>query len=82
MTAKRVSPGTIDTIRISKDYPNLDTKYEIMEKMIPVGRLASCQDIVETCLYIASDCSGFVNGQVINVNGGGLIITAHLDPII
>lgn len=53
-----------------------------MEKMIPVGRLGSCQDIVETCLYIASDCSGFVNGQVINVNGGGLIITAHLDPII
>ena len=82
ITANTVSPGTIDTVRIPEDYPNLEAKYEIMKKMIPVGRLGSSQDIAETCLYLASDFSSFVNGQVINVNGGALMITSHLDPII
>lgn len=82
ITANAISPGTIDTNRIVQDYPNLETKYELLKKLIPVRRLGTCEDIAEACLYLASDYSGFVNGQVIQVNGGALTISSHLEPIL
>lgn len=82
ITANAISPGTIDTNRIPENYPNLEAKYELLKKLIPVRRLGTCQDIAEACLYLASDFSGFVNGQVIQVNGGALTISSHLEPIL
>ncbi|MGB3649921.1 MAG: SDR family oxidoreductase [Rivularia sp. (in: cyanobacteria)] len=82
ITANGISPGTIDTVRIAKDYPNLEAKYELLRKLIPVRRLGTCEDIAEACLYLASDYSGFVNGQVIQVTGGALMISSHLEPIL
>jgi 3-oxoacyl-[acyl-carrier protein] reductase len=82
ITANAISPGTINTNRIAENYPNLEAKYELLKKLIPVRRLGSCEDIAEACLYLASDYSGFVNGQVIQVNGGALMISSHLEPIL
>ncbi len=82
ITANTVSPGTIDTTRIPEDYPNLEEKYKLLRKIIPVRRLGTCEDMAEACLYLASDFSGFVNGQVINVNGGALMISSHLEPLL
>jgi 3-oxoacyl-[acyl-carrier protein] reductase len=78
ITANTVSPGTIDTHRIAEDYPNLEAKYQVLKNIIPVRRLGTCEDIAEACLYLASDASSFVTGQVIHVNGGSLILSAHL----
>ena len=36
----------------------------------PLGRLGETQDIAETALWLASDRSGFINGQSIAVDGG------------
>ncbi len=82
ITANAISPGTIDTNRIAQDYPNLEAKYELLKKLIPVRRLGACEDIAEACLYLASENSGFVNGQVMQVNGGALTISSHLEPIL
>lgn len=32
----------------------------------------------KACLYLTSDASSFVTGQVIHVNGGSLMLSAHL----
>ena len=82
ITANGVSPGTVDTHRIAEDYPQLTEKYQLLKKTIPVCRLGTCTDIAETCLYLASDYSGFINGQVLQVNGGSLMISSHLEPLL
>jgi len=38
--------------------------------MIPLGRMGSARDIATACVYLASDESGYVTGQVLRVNGG------------
>jgi NAD(P)-dependent dehydrogenase (short-subunit alcohol dehydrogenase family) len=78
ITANTVSPGTIDTSRSAEDYPNLEAKYQLLKKSIPLRRLGTCEDVAEACLYLASDASGFVTGQVIHVNGGSLMLSCHL----
>ena len=41
---------------------------------IPMGRLGTPEDCVGTCLFLASEAlSGYVTGQVIEVNGGQLM---------
>jgi 3-oxoacyl-[acyl-carrier protein] reductase len=37
---------------------------------IPLGRFGKAEDIANTCLYLASDMSAYVTGQVISVCGG------------
>ena len=39
-------------------------------KMIPLKRGGTVEDIANTALYLASDLSAYVSGQVIAVNGG------------
>jgi 3-oxoacyl-[acyl-carrier protein] reductase len=78
ITANTVSPGTIDTTRLVKDYPDLEAKYERLKQIIPAHRLGRCEDIAEACLYLASEASSFVNGQVIHVNGGSPLLSCHL----
>ncbi len=78
ITVNTVSPGTIDTSRIAEDYLNLEAKYQILREIIPLRRLGTCEDVAEACLYLASDASSFVTGQVIHVNGGSLMLSCHL----
>jgi 3-oxoacyl-[acyl-carrier protein] reductase len=37
---------------------------------IPLARLGSADDIANAVLFLASDYSGYITGQVIGVNGG------------
>lgn len=63
-----VSPGAIWT-PFHKETP--DSAVEQWKKMIPQGRLGTSEDLVGAYLFLASDnMSGYVTGQVIDVNGG------------
>ena len=62
-----VAPGFIETAmtdkltdEVKKDYANA----------IPLGRMGSPEDIANAVLYLASDLSSYVTGQVIRVDGG------------
>jgi 3-oxoacyl-[acyl-carrier protein] reductase len=65
-----VAPGYIDTDMI-RAIP-AETHEERM-KSIAMGRIGTPEDIARTVLYLASDLSTYVTGQVIGVDGGMLI---------
>lgn len=62
-----IAPGVIDTVRPG-GAGAIDM--ESYRRAIPVGRLGRPEDIAEACVFLASDAGGFINGEIIHVNGG------------
>lgn len=65
--ANAIAPGFIDTA-MTQALPE-DIRKEWIGK-IPLRRGGSVDDIANTALYLASDLSSYVSGQVIQVDGG------------
>lgn len=64
-----VAPGFIETEMTGK----LDEKVvEGWRNAIPLKRGGTPEDIANACLYLASDLSAYVTGQVLHVDGGML----------
>lgn len=62
-----IAPGFIETEMTQKISEEARTKW-ISE--IPLRRAGKPEDVANVALFLASDLSGYVNGQVINVCGG------------
>jgi len=43
---------------------------EELQRMIPMERLGKPEDVAEAVLFLVSEASSYITGQVINVNGG------------
>jgi NAD(P)-dependent dehydrogenase (short-subunit alcohol dehydrogenase family) len=39
-------------------------------RKIPLGRLATIEDVVDTILFLSSDRSSYITGQAVNISGG------------
>jgi 3-oxoacyl-[acyl-carrier protein] reductase len=65
-----VAPGLIDTSMI-KSIP--EDKRKSLEAHIAMGRVGSAEDVANTILFLASDLSSYVTGQVIGVDGGLIV---------
>jgi 3-oxoacyl-[acyl-carrier protein] reductase len=67
-----VAPGWVDT-DMSK--PVLATKAgrKFATAAIPLGRVATAEEIAGPILFLASDLATFVHGEVLNVNGGAVL---------
>lgn len=63
-----LAPGLIDT-DITQGKLTDELKAQIIET-IPIGRLGRPLDVARACLFFASDLSGYVTGEVMDVNGG------------
>lgn len=65
-----VAPGVIQTDMIK----NLtEEDLENLKDEIPLGRIGDAKDISKTVLFLASDDSNYITGQVISPNGGMVI---------
>lgn len=49
--------------------PDLKEEFDLTKK-IPVGRLGDHQELANIAAYLISDYAGFVNGEVITIDGG------------
>lgn len=61
-----VAPGLTNTDALkSTDFENIKDRI----KSIPFGRVAEPEDIAKVCVFLGSDLSSYVSGEIIGVNG-------------
>ena len=65
-----VAPGIIDTDMFRSI--SIKHQQERIDK-ISMGRIGTTQDIANTCLYLASDLSTYVTGQIIGIDGAAIM---------
>lgn len=56
-----------------------DMRSEIIDST-PLSRIASASELAETAQFLAADASGFITGEVLNVDGGRSLIDASESP--
>jgi 3-oxoacyl-[acyl-carrier protein] reductase len=62
-----IAPGYIQT-PMTDGLP--DKAKEELKRMIPMERLGQPEDVAHAVLFLVSEASSYVTGQVLNVNGG------------
>ena len=68
-----INPSTADTPLVREMLKDPERKKERLGE-VPLGRMASMQDIAEAALYLASEEGSFINGVALPVDGG---VTAY-----
>ena len=61
--------GTFHTDSLHRSMPTEEAR-EFMASNVSLGRIASADEIVGTALYLASDASSYLNGALIELDGG------------
>lgn len=70
VTSNIISPGTIDG---EVNEPAIEAKFDALRSANPAGRLGNPRDIASAVGYLCSDDAGFVNGQLLQINGGVVV---------
>ena len=78
-----VCPGVTDNTGVwtfmSANYINNlhEAREDVVKKFaakIPLGRLATVEDVVDTTVYLCSSASDYITGQSLNISGGRLTL--------
>ena len=67
-----VAPGWIDTEMASPAFDS-GRRAEI-ERSIPLGRIASADDVAGPIVFLCSELARHVTGEILNVNGGAVLV--------
>ncbi|MET0620503.1 MAG: SDR family NAD(P)-dependent oxidoreductase [Thermoanaerobaculia bacterium] len=68
-----IAPGWVDTDMSRSSLDNPIARAEI-EKSIPIGRVASAADVAGPILFLVSDLARHLQGEIVNVNGGSVLV--------
>jgi 3-oxoacyl-[acyl-carrier protein] reductase len=71
ITVNSVAPGWVDTEAVERPFAG-EGRTRI-EAAIPLGRVASPEDIAGPILFLASPLARHITGEVLNVNGGSVL---------
>ena len=71
VTTNCVAPGWVET-DMTRETLSGPRREEVLQT-IPLGRAARPEEIAATVLFLASDLAAYVNGEVLNVNGGSVL---------
>lgn len=82
ITVNAICPGSADTGRLDYLGRRPDGGYDPdlrarelgrRAEAIPLGRVATPEDVAELTAFLASDAAGYITGQAINVSGGAIL---------
>lgn len=66
-----IAPGPVDTDML--DINNMTPEWRQKEEQIPMERIGQPEEIAGLAVYLASEYSSFVTGQIYGVNGGSVM---------
>jgi 3-oxoacyl-[acyl-carrier protein] reductase len=65
ITANVVAPGVIEGAMAAEAFPP-----ELVKQLVPAGRAGTPDEVAALVAFLCSDVAGYINGQVIGINGG------------
>ncbi len=71
LNVNAIAPGYIETNNTEALRADADRSRQILER-IPAGRWGRPEDIAQTAVFLAAPASSYINGAVLNVDGGWL----------
>jgi 3-oxoacyl-[acyl-carrier protein] reductase len=71
ITTNCVAPGWVETDMTRECLDG--TTGDAVRAGIPMGRVGRPEEIAGAVLFLASELAGFVNGEILNVNGGNVL---------
>ena len=81
ITVNAICPGYVDTDMTTRGIENITNKTSLtkdqaldsIKKMSPQNRLVTAEEVAALALLLASEDGRGINGQAINVDGGGVL---------
>jgi NAD(P)-dependent dehydrogenase (short-subunit alcohol dehydrogenase family) len=64
-----VAPGPIETEMLGRIAGGTE-RFDAVAATIPAGRVGTPDEVADAILFMASDKSGYITGQILHVNGG------------
>jgi 3-oxoacyl-[acyl-carrier protein] reductase len=72
ITVNAVAPGWVETEMNTGVFTDQSYRQRI-EKTIPLGRIASVDDVARPIVFLCTDWARHITGEVLNVNGGSVL---------
>lgn len=68
--ANVICPGLIDTDMVQESVTSNDAVHRTVVNRTPLRRLGRAEEVAELALFLVSDASQFITGQVLGIDGG------------
>ena len=68
-----IAPGTIMTLMNERIFETAENAQELIDtwnSMHALGRLGQAEEVAELVVFLASDESSFITGEIVRVDGG------------
>jgi 3-oxoacyl-[acyl-carrier protein] reductase len=72
ITVNAVAPGWVET-EMNREVFADGSYRQAIEKTIPLGRVASAEDVARPIVFLCTDWARHITGEVLNVNGGSVL---------
>jgi 3-oxoacyl-[acyl-carrier protein] reductase len=72
ITVNSVAPGWVDTEMTEEVFAD-ESYRQAVERTIPLGRVASADDVAHPIVFLCTDWARHITGEVLNVNGGSVL---------